>query len=481
MQFAHAGQDGLAAFLVGLQAQAGVFTGQLLQSERHLLDGFLGLRLDRDVDNRDRESHALQHHGIVRRGEGVTGAGVLQADERRDVTGGDFLDFRTLVGMHLEHPADTLAVVLGGVHHGVAGFQRAGIDAHEGQRAVFVVDDLERQSGKRRVRIGLDPAAVGMLAVFLAFLGRNRNARNVDRGWQVVQHRIKQRLHALVLERGSAQYRTECAGDGAELNATLQGLDRDVALFEILFHRLVIDADGGVEQQLAVFLRLVHQVLRDRLIVELGAEVAAFPNNRLHLHQVDNADELVLDANRQLQRQRDDVQLVFQRSERPEEVGAGAVQLVDEDDARNIVAVGQAPVGLGLRLHAGNAFDDEHRAIEHTQAAVHLNVEVDMAGCVDDVDAVLFPLACDSGGGDGDPALALLVHIIGGGVAVMNLADFMRDASVMQDPLGGRGLAGVDMGCNSDIADLVERSSHGEPPYDDGRRETPAPRARTTT
>ena len=41
------------------------------------------------------------------------------------------------------------------MHH-VAGLQRAGIDAHEGQRAVFVVDDLEGEAGERRLRIGLD-------------------------------------------------------------------------------------------------------------------------------------------------------------------------------------------------------------------------------------------------------------------------------------------------------------------------------------
>jgi hypothetical protein len=113
-------------------------------ADGHLLDRFLGLRLDRDVDDRDREGHALQHHRVIRRGQRVAGAGVLQADEGGDVAGMDLLDLGALVGMHLEHPPDALAMVLGGVHHRVARLQRAGIDAHEGQRAVFVVDDLER-------------------------------------------------------------------------------------------------------------------------------------------------------------------------------------------------------------------------------------------------------------------------------------------------------------------------------------------------
>ena len=224
-----------------------------------------------------------------------------------------------------------------------------------------------------------------------AFLQRDRDAGHVDRAWQIVDDRVEQRLHALVLERGAAQHRPELAGDRALLDAALQRLDRDVALFEILLHRLLIDRHGGVEQDLAILGGLARRASAGIvLVVVFRAEFAAFPDDRLHLDEVDDAEELVFLADRQLQRQRDDVQLLLQRVERAEEVGAGAVQLVDEDDARHVVAVGEPPVGLRLRLHAGDALDDEDRAVEHAQAAVHLDVEIDVAGRVDDVDAVSF-------------------------------------------------------------------------------------------
>ena len=123
---------------------------EFLQAERHLLHAVLGLRLDGDVDHRHREGHALQNDRVVAGGQRVAGAGILQAHEGRDVAGEHFLDFLPLVGMHLEHPADPLAMILRGVLHHVALLERAGIDAHERQRAVFVVDDLERQAGERR-------------------------------------------------------------------------------------------------------------------------------------------------------------------------------------------------------------------------------------------------------------------------------------------------------------------------------------------
>ena len=190
--------------------------------------------------------------------------------------------------------------------------------------------------------------------------------------------------------------------------------------------------------------------------MELRAQLAAFPDDGLHRDQIDDADELVLDADRQLQRQRDDVELFLQRGGGAVEIGAGAVQLVDEDDARNVVAVGQAPVGLGLRLHAGHALDNEDGAVEHAQAAVHFDVEIDVARRVDDVDAVVLPLAGDGGGGDGDAPLALLLHVVGGGVAVVHLADLVRHAGVIEDPLGRGGLAGIDMRGDADIADSGE-------------------------
>ena len=157
--------------------------------------------------------------------------------------------------------------------------------------------------------------------------------------------------------------------------------------------------------------------------METGAQFRAFPYDGVHFHQIDHAEELVLDADRQLQRQRHDVELLLQRREGAEEVGAGAVQLVDEDDTWNVVTVGEAPVGLRLRLHAGDAFDDEHSAVQHAQRTIHLDVEVDVAGRIDDIDPVIVPLAGHRGRGNGDASLPLLLHVVGRGVAVVHLAD----------------------------------------------------------
>jgi hypothetical protein len=83
-----------------------------------------------------------------------------------------------------------------------------------------------------------------------------------------------------------------------------------------------------------------------------------------------------------------------------------------------------------------------------------------VAGGVDDVDLVLVPEARDGGRRDRDAALLLLLHPVGGGSAVVRLADLVVDARVEQNALGRRRLAGIDVRHDADVADLGEVGEH---------------------
>src|SRR5262249_24498363 len=57
---------------------------------------------------------------------------------------------------------------------------------------------------------------------------------------------------------------------------------------------------------------------------------------------------------------------------------------------------------------------------------------------------------------DGD-ALGLLEGVeVGGGVALVHVADLVLGPAVVEQALGGRGLAGVDVGDDADVAEVVE-------------------------
>jgi hypothetical protein len=85
---------------------------------------------------------------------------------------------------------------------------------------------------------------------------------------------------------------------------------------------------------------------------KLGAHGLVVPEDGLHLDQVDDALEVRLGADGNLQRHGPRAQALADGLENVLEVRAVLVHLVDEADARNLVLVALPPHGLGLRLHA---------------------------------------------------------------------------------------------------------------------------------
>ena len=142
------------------------------------------------------------------------------------------------------------------------------------------------------------------------------------------------------------------------------------------------------------------------------------------------------------------------------EIRAHAIHLIDERDARHAILIGLAPHGFGLRLHAGHRVKHRNRAVQHAQRALDFHGEVHVARCVDNIDTrALAKARPESGGrrgGDGDAPLALLLHPVHGGRAVVHLADLVRHAGIKQDAFGRGGLAGVDVRHDPDVARILE-------------------------
>src|SRR5207248_8851349 len=173
--------------------------------------------------------------------------------------------------------------------------------------------------------------------------------------------------------------------------------------------------------------------------------------------QVDGALALVFGADRQLQGDGVLAELLADLVHHRLEVRADAVHLVDEGDAGHAVLVGLAPHGLGLRLHAADGAEDADGAVEDAQRALHLDGEVDVAGRVDDVDAVVAPERGGGGRRDGDAALLLLDHPVRGRGPLVHLTDLVGDAGVIEDALRRRGFTRVDVGHDPDVSRLFQR------------------------
>ena len=356
-----------------------------------------------------------------------------------------------MVGMHLKHAADALAIFLRRIQNARTRGEHARIDTAEGERTdEGIVHDLEGEN--REGLIVGSTARIGLFRLRVDTL----HALDFERRREEVHNRVEHGLHALVLERAATQHRHELAGDGAFADELLESRLVGLIALEIGLHDSVVHFDRELDELGAILVRLILQVVADVAILEFGAEGFILPDDFLHHHEVDETFELGLRADRQLNHERHRPETGHDHVDAAIEVRAHAVHLVDEAHARNAVLVSLAPHGFGLGLNAGNRVEHSHGTVEHTERTFNFNREVHVAGRVDDVDALVFPEARRRGGGDRDATLLLLLHPVHGSSAVVHFADLMAHARIEQDALGRRRLTGIDVSHDADIAVIFE-------------------------
>ena len=84
--------------------------------------------------------------------------------------------------------------------------------------------------------------------------------RNVDWRGQKIDDRVEQRLHALVLERRSAQHGYHPPGDGRHANGVANLVRRQLRAAQVLFHQRLVEGDGMLDRRVPGLLDLVLHV-----------------------------------------------------------------------------------------------------------------------------------------------------------------------------------------------------------------------------
>ncbi len=239
----------------------------------------------------------------------------------------------------------------------------------------------------------------------------------------------------------------------------------EIAALEVFVEKIVRSFGGRLDHLGAPFPALLEHGGRDVPVLEFHTLSLLVPEDRLHLDEVHHADERILGADRQLDRNGIAPQARADLLDTTQEICPRPVHLVDERHPRYAVLVHLAPNGFRLRLHTGYRAVDRHGRIEDAQAPLHLDGEIDVSGRIDDVDAVLgkalvhsLPEARGCRGRDGDAALLLLFHVVHHRRAVVHLADLVRHPGIKQDALGRGGLARVDVRRDTDIAVSLDGS-----------------------
>ena len=144
-------------------------------------------------------------------------------------------------------------------------------------------------------------------------------------------------------------------------------------------------------------------------------------------------------------------------------LGRRQVDLVEDRHDLVIVVDRLIDVGERLRLDALGGVDHQQRAFAGGERAVDLVGEIDVARRVDQVEHVVLAVAravVEPHGLrlDGDAALALDVH---GVEHLLHHLALGEPAGGLDQPVGQRRLAVVDMGDDGEVADVVDGRVHG--------------------
>ena len=123
MKFAHAGDDRLAGFFIGVGFECGILFGKLCECDAHLFLPGLGLRLDCHANDGLGEDHVFEHDGVLFVAERIARGGILQADGRSDIAGIDNGKIFSVVRVHEQDSAHTLTLLFVGVQDGLACLQ----------------------------------------------------------------------------------------------------------------------------------------------------------------------------------------------------------------------------------------------------------------------------------------------------------------------------------------------------------------------
>ena len=266
--------------------------------------------------------------------------------------------------MHLEDAADPLLLVGARVLDVRTCGQDAGVGAHETQAAdERVGGDLEGEAGERLVRI-----AVAHHLLLLVVGVHADDLTDIVGRREVTHHGVEHRLDALVLEGGTAEHRRDVHGDGRLADGLHHlGFGDAVGILEELLHEGIVLLGNSLDELLAVLGNGVHQVIGNRNLGEGHALVLLVPDHGLARQQVDHTLEVVLGTDGHLQGDGVGAEHLADLLEHVEEVGTGAVHLVDETDAGHLVLVGEAPIRLGLGFHTGHGAEESHRSVEDAQ------------------------------------------------------------------------------------------------------------------
>ena len=315
------------------------------------------------------------------------------------------------------------------------------VETHKRQLAIGIVDDFKGHSHQRPLSIRLE---VECFVRLIPLLGKYFP---LQWAWQIAHHCVEQWLHTLIFVGRSTENRRGVEILHGLLHDRVNLVLRHCLLAEKFFHQRV-----GIHGQ-----RLKHgmprlggfdQQRRRNAVSSHDFPVLTIKVNRLHSNQIDHAFKLIFLTDWDLHWDRIAAELFLELLDNSHKICAGAIHLIDERQTRNFVTLHLTVDRHRLTLYATHGTEHKNGAIEHAQAAFHLDGKIHVAGRVDQVDVAVAPFHTGGSAGNGDAAFAFQIHVIHGGTvaAALDFLNAMDASGVKENPLRKRRFTGVDVG-----------------------------------
>ena len=437
------GDDLVAGLRVAVQVDRRVLLLQAAQRGEDLVLVALGLGLDREGHDRLGQRQRGHRDRLVAGGQPIAGARLLELGHGADVARPEGVRVALLAALGHDQRPDALLGVRAGVEHLGVGPHNALVDAEEVDPSGELIGlRLEHEGEQLLVLVGLE-----------GDLGQLEGAV-LDRAREVLDDRVEQAVGAEVLGRHAAHHREDPAVVGAVLQRGDDLLVGDLLALEIALHERVGDLGDLVHELLAVLLRLGLELVGDRDLARVVASVAVVFVG-LHVDEVHDAADLVLGADRDLRGHHVGAEGGLQRLEGAEEVGALAVEHVDEEHPRQVELLGALPQADRVDLGAHDRVDHEDGRFADPQGAERVGDEAGLARGVDEVDLALVPVERAQRRADRHLARLLVGVGIGGRVAIQDRAQPVDGAGLEQQRLVDRGLPAAAMADKGDVPDAV--------------------------
>ena len=253
------------------------------------------------------------------------------------------------------------------------------------------------------------------------------------RGRDALDEEVEHGRRAEVLRRDSTGDREELAARDCRLQRGGDLFRRELLPVQVALHQRLVRLDDGVEELGAGLLDLVRHLRGNLAWAPLLRALRA--RVRGHVQEVDDAGQLVLGSDRQVDGDALRAELRAKLLERSEEVRALAIEHVHEDDAGEPEVFRALPVAGGLHLDAHDAADGDERALDDVQRGDRVALEARLAGRVDEVDLAALPLEVGERVGDRHLALLLVLVPVGDRRPLLDDAQPVRRAGLEEHRL----------------------------------------------